>query len=83
MASNRIITVSTSPKESGGTGDAANLAKGQCVCSPTTHQGSFRCRFHRASDSTTTTTPCFKRSKSTPSSNHPVTALSPKSVEST
>ncbi|KAJ0037670.1 hypothetical protein Pint_22870 [Pistacia integerrima] len=31
-------------------------AKSNCLCSPTTHAGSFRCRLHRA--------PSFQRTKS-------------------
>ncbi|PSS01871.1 hypothetical protein CEY00_Acc23228 [Actinidia chinensis var. chinensis] len=86
MASNGRITVTTtSPKGSGGKGsDAIRSPKGggQCLCSPTTHQGSFRCRFHR---STSTTTAWFKRSNSMPSDNSKDTSLSlaPNSVEST
>ncbi|KAK6795837.1 hypothetical protein RDI58_009292 [Solanum bulbocastanum] len=29
-------------------GDGAGTRKFQCVCSPTIHPGSFRCRHHRA-----------------------------------
>ncbi|KAJ6794992.1 uncharacterized protein M6B38_228790 [Iris pallida] len=36
----------------------------QCLCSPTTHQGSFRCRFHRSGASSTR----MLRSKSMPPS---------------
>ena len=53
---------------------------GQCLCSPTTHQGSFRCRFHR---SNSTTSSWFKRSNSMPAPRTTVTSLSPKSVDST
>lgn len=54
-----LISSSSSPKSpiGGGVG-------GQCLCSPTTHQGSFRCRFHRSSPSTW----MMNRSKSMPSS---------------
>uniref|UniRef100_A0A7N0TAW5 Uncharacterized protein n=1 Tax=Kalanchoe fedtschenkoi TaxID=63787 RepID=A0A7N0TAW5_KALFE len=43
----KLMTVSvTSPK--GSSEGAGQAQKGhQCLCSPTTHQGSFRCRFHR------------------------------------
>ncbi|EOY30817.1 Uncharacterized protein TCM_037897 [Theobroma cacao] len=79
MASHGNITVSTSPK--GSNSEAAvptNSPKGgQCLCSPTTHQGSFRCRFHRSSSSA-----WMKRSKSMPA-NGSLASLSPKSVEST
>ncbi|GFS41002.1 hypothetical protein Acr_00g0071670 [Actinidia rufa] len=63
MASNVSITVtvSTSPKSGN---EELNSSKGQqCLCSPTTHQGSFRCRFHRPGS-----TAWFKRSKSMPNS---------------
>ncbi|KAM7512814.1 hypothetical protein LguiB_011689 [Lonicera macranthoides] len=53
---------------------------GQCLCSPTTHQGSFRCRFHRSNSTTAT---WFKRSNSMPAPGNSATSLSPKSVEST
>ncbi|OAY53736.1 hypothetical protein MANES_03G019700v8 [Manihot esculenta] len=82
MASHSSIAVSTSPKSSaeGEGATAASISpKGQCLCSPTTHQGSFRCRFHRA---TSSKSPGMKRSKSMPP-NHAVNSLSPKSVEST
>ncbi|RZC71336.1 hypothetical protein C5167_034540 [Papaver somniferum] len=36
-------------------------AKINCLCSPTTHAGSFRCRFHRAHNSTNAS---FQRIKS-------------------
>ncbi|EHA8592109.1 hypothetical protein COCNU_contig69280848G000010 [Cocos nucifera] len=44
-----------SPRGSGG--------GGQCLCSPTTHEGSFRCRFHRSLSSN-----WMRRSKSVSSS---------------
>ncbi|PON58632.1 hypothetical protein PanWU01x14_165220 [Parasponia andersonii] len=79
MASHGSIKVSTSSPK-GGTGEApASSPKGQyCLCSPTTHQGSFRCRFHRSSSSPA----WMKRSNSMPA-NSSVASLSPKSVEST
>ncbi|RRT79823.1 hypothetical protein BHM03_00002308 [Ensete ventricosum] len=46
-----------SPRSSSGGGG------GLCLCSPTTHQGSFRCRFHRS-----LSTSWMRRSKSMPSS---------------
>ncbi|KAK8597813.1 hypothetical protein V6N13_095210 [Hibiscus sabdariffa] len=80
MASNANITVSNSPKGSNGASDAANSGKGaQCLCSPTTHQGSFRCRFHRSTSSSWK----MKRSKSMPANNASVVSFSPKTVEST
>ncbi|KNA13039.1 hypothetical protein SOVF_119870 [Spinacia oleracea] len=39
-----------------------NNKGGHCLCSPTTHQGSFRCRFHRSNASTW----MMKRSNSMP-----------------
>ncbi|KAB1200592.1 hypothetical protein CJ030_MR0G006893 [Morella rubra] len=71
------LSVSTTPKSGKGeavTG-ASDSPKGQCLCSPTTHKGSFRCRLHRSSSA------WMKRSKSMPASSS-VAALSPKSVES-
>ncbi|CAB4288481.1 unnamed protein product [Prunus armeniaca] len=70
------LTVSTSPK-SGGNAEAAAISPkgGQCLCSPTTHQGSFRCRFHRSQSSA-----WMKRSKSLPTNNNSVASFSPKSV---
>ncbi|TKY44649.1 hypothetical protein E2542_SST30926 [Spatholobus suberectus] len=66
---NKLI-VSTSPKsDKSGSGVAGSLPKGQCLCSPTTHEGSFRCRLHRGSTSTPPT--WMKRSKSMPA-NKPV-----------
>ncbi|KAK9697723.1 hypothetical protein RND81_08G056400 [Saponaria officinalis] len=41
----------TSPKSVDGENGATNNKGGQCLCSPTTHQGSFRCRFHRPKSS--------------------------------
>ncbi|GFY98341.1 hypothetical protein Acr_12g0008820 [Actinidia rufa] len=76
MASNGSITVTTtSPKGTGGKGsDAISSPKGggQCLCSPTTHQGSFRCTFHRSSS---TATAWFKRSKSMPAVHNKVASL--------
>ncbi|KAK7251579.1 hypothetical protein RIF29_34894 [Crotalaria pallida] len=65
------LTVSTSPKSEGGNngGGVTSLPKGQCLCSPTTHEGSFRCRLHRSGtgSSFTTQQPAWmKRSKSIP-----------------
>ncbi|KAI5680553.1 hypothetical protein M9H77_01780 [Catharanthus roseus] len=75
-----VTTTTTSPKSPNG--DSGNSPKGgqQCLCSPTTHQGSFRCRFHRSGS-----TAWFKRSKSMPANNNNnnIPSLSPKSVEST
>ncbi|XP_020233261.1 uncharacterized protein LOC109813480 [Cajanus cajan] len=62
---NNKLTVSTSPKSDG---VAGSLAKGQCLCSPTTHEGSFRCRLHRGPTSSPTN--WMKRSKSMPANKH-------------
>ncbi|KAH0459166.1 hypothetical protein IEQ34_011980 [Dendrobium chrysotoxum] len=45
-----------SPRSAGGS------VGGQCLCSPTTHQGSFRCRYHRSMSSA-----WLRRSNSMPS----------------
>lgn len=69
------ITVTTIPSprcykddsggDRGGCGGSVNSPKEQfCLCSPTTHQGSFRCKFHRQGS---TTVGWFSRSKSMPS----------------
>ncbi|KAJ6856976.1 hypothetical protein NC651_038617 [Populus alba x Populus x berolinensis] len=81
MASHGKLSISTSPKSGNGESAVASSSpKGQCLCSPTTHQGSFRCRLHRSSRSSAA--PMMKRSKSMPPKDAP-TSLSPKSVEST
>jgi len=69
------LTVSTSPKSDSGSGGcgggaAGSLPKGQCLCSPTTHEGSFRCRLHRGP--TASPTNWMKRSKSMPANKHVV-----------
>ncbi|OIT39415.1 hypothetical protein A4A49_22363 [Nicotiana attenuata] len=81
MASHKSITVSTSDNCANGDSLPANSPKGQCLCSPTTHRGSFRCRYHRTPTSGNTTSEWFKRSKSMPVNKH--NNISPKSVEST
>ncbi|KAL0916551.1 hypothetical protein M5K25_014072 [Dendrobium thyrsiflorum] len=43
-------------------GSAGGGVGGQCLCSPTTHQGSFRCRYHRSMSSA-----WLRRSNSMPS----------------
>ncbi|KAK7358319.1 hypothetical protein VNO77_00246 [Canavalia gladiata] len=58
----------------------SSLPKGHCLCSPTTHEGSFRCRLHRsvtASTSSSSTPAWMKRSKTTMPSNKPVLSVSP------
>ncbi|KAK2983326.1 hypothetical protein RJ640_016064 [Escallonia rubra] len=47
-----------------------SMAKNNCLCSPTTHPGSFRCRLHR--------TPSLQRSKSIDSNSAPVQDPHPK-----
>ncbi|KAK8483252.1 hypothetical protein V6N12_019163 [Hibiscus sabdariffa] len=80
MASHGNIILSTSPKGSNSESAAAISPKGgQCLCSPTTHRVSFRCKFHRASSSAW----IMKRSKSMPTNNTSMPSFSPKSVEST
>ncbi|KAK4343449.1 hypothetical protein RND71_036543 [Anisodus tanguticus] len=84
MASQKDITVSTTSDSTTGDSLPANCPKGQCLCSPTTHRGSFRCRYHRGSPSGETTSAWFKRSKSMPVNKHSnLSFISPKSVEST
>lgn len=53
----------TSPKSvDGASVTPNNRGSNKCLCSPTTHQGSFRCRFHRSKSSTW----IMKRSNSMP-----------------
>ncbi|KAI4380035.1 hypothetical protein MLD38_006266 [Melastoma candidum] len=82
MASqNGGFSISTSPKAlHGGSAAVATSTtspKGQCLCSPTTHQGSFRCRFHRTGSSA-----WMKRSNSMPTGGSSASSLSPKSHDS-
>ncbi|KAK4283734.1 hypothetical protein QN277_000656 [Acacia crassicarpa] len=66
------LVVSTSPKSDNGAG------KGHCLCSPTTHEGSFRCRLHRSSSSSSSSsTPWIKRSNSMPGHNKHALPVSP------
>ncbi|OIT32378.1 hypothetical protein A4A49_23552 [Nicotiana attenuata] len=44
----------------GGLARQGSMTKNSCLCSPTTHAGSFRCRLHRAP----TTNPSLQRTKS-------------------
>ncbi|KAI3818125.1 hypothetical protein L1987_11928 [Smallanthus sonchifolius] len=53
MAANKVLKVEeeqggpvTSPP-SGGLGRQGSITRNNCLCSPTTHAGSFRCRLHR------------------------------------
>ncbi|CAK8579549.1 unnamed protein product [Lathyrus sativus] len=70
------LTVSTSPKSDSGIGDL--IPKGQqCLCSPTTHEGSFRCRFHRSGTFSSSTPPSWiKRTKSMPPNHKSVVNVS-------
>ncbi|KAF6176317.1 hypothetical protein GIB67_011106 [Kingdonia uniflora] len=84
MSSPSIIVSSpkSSTKGGGERGESvvnsSSPKQGQCLCSPTTHPGSFRCRFHRSLSSTWT----LKRSKSM-STNTSTTSIAPKSLKST
>ncbi|KAG9454957.1 hypothetical protein H6P81_007861 [Aristolochia fimbriata] len=65
------VPTTPSPKgspKSGRAGDGSGAAT-HCLCSPTTHPGSFRCRFHRAMS-----TSWMRRSKSMPASKPAVVA---------
>ncbi|KAK2645711.1 hypothetical protein Ddye_020906 [Dipteronia dyeriana] len=81
MASHGSINInSNSPKD--GKNEGSPRGGGQCLCSPTTHQGSFRCRFHRTASSSSSPW-IMKRSKSMPTNQNSVASnFSPKSVES-
>ncbi|KAK7369953.1 hypothetical protein VNO80_12001 [Phaseolus coccineus] len=60
----RKLTVSVSAESDSGSGNGtASLAKGQCLCSPTTHEGSFRCRLHRSVTVSSSPPSWMKRSK--------------------
>ncbi|KAG0482507.1 hypothetical protein HPP92_010591 [Vanilla planifolia] len=57
------VSLPSSNSTAGGVSHASGRdASRQCLCSPTTHQGSFRCRYHRSLSSA-----WFRRSKSMPS----------------
>ncbi|MFS8020530.1 hypothetical protein Hanom_Chr16g01416631 [Helianthus anomalus] len=53
MAENKELKVDmgqvrvTSPPSGGGVARQGSMTKNNCLCSPTTHEGSFRCRLHR------------------------------------
>ncbi|KAK9032527.1 hypothetical protein V6N11_056787 [Hibiscus sabdariffa] len=68
MGSHENIAVNiSSPKGSNNSSEGVGSGKGgQCLCSPTTHQGSFRCKFHRSTSSSWK----MKRSKSMPANNN-------------
>ncbi|KAA0046595.1 hypothetical protein E5676_scaffold596G00570 [Cucumis melo var. makuwa] len=76
------ISIPSTAKSAGdGDGVAGHScsSKAQCLCSPTTHPGSFRCRLHRSNS-----LPWSRQSKSTAASADAsnTSDLSPKSVES-
>ncbi|MCL7026121.1 hypothetical protein MKW94_012336 [Papaver nudicaule] len=87
MSKGMQVRVPSSPKESdggagsnGGQSVASNSPRvSQCLCSPTTHTGSFRCRYHRSLSSTWR----MKRSNSMPANSAATTSISSKAVEST
>ncbi|PRQ46580.1 hypothetical protein RchiOBHm_Chr2g0090561 [Rosa chinensis] len=74
--SNNMSVSTNSPKSSNAAEAPSPKGGGQCLCSPTTHQGSFRCRFHRSGSSSAWT----KRPKSMPAANNSPATLSPTSV---
>lgn len=82
MASNGTMAAAAASGEGGGgkkeKGDGASKSLvspkggggGTCLCSPTTHQGSFRCRYHRSQS-----TAWMRRSNSMPASAKPSSPL--------
>ncbi|GAA0176275.1 hypothetical protein LIER_42052 [Lithospermum erythrorhizon] len=62
-------------------GKSSNMVGGYCLCSPTKHEGSFRCKFHRSNNKTDYSS-WFKRSNSMPNARKKFTPIAPKSVES-
>ncbi|KAG9160218.1 hypothetical protein Leryth_026464 [Lithospermum erythrorhizon] len=84
--------LSVSTNNNGGDNQSANSPKGQsssnmvggggyCLCSPTKHKGSFRCKFHRSNNPPDYSS-LFKRSNSMPVASKNFSSISPKSVES-
>ncbi|CAG7899269.1 unnamed protein product [Brassica rapa] len=51
----------TAAASTGGLSRQTSITKTNCLCSPTTHPGSFRCRLHR--------TPSLQRTKSVEATN--------------
>ncbi|KAI3720348.1 hypothetical protein L6452_21264 [Arctium lappa] len=41
------IQATSPPASGGGLARQGSIVKNNCLCSPTTHAGSFRCRLHR------------------------------------
>ncbi|KAJ0727259.1 hypothetical protein HanPI659440_Chr12g0479721 [Helianthus annuus] len=42
------VHVTSPPSGGGGLARQGSVSKNNCLCSPTTHAGSFRCRLHRS-----------------------------------
>ncbi|KAH0672260.1 hypothetical protein KY284_023347 [Solanum tuberosum] len=53
----------------GGLARQGSMSKNSCLCSPTTHAGSFRCRLHRAPTTTNTNLQRTKSIESNPKAN--------------
>ncbi|KAL2559859.1 Uncharacterized protein Fot_04598 [Forsythia ovata] len=51
-----VVSPTLGTGNTGGLARQGSITKNNCLCSPTTHAGSFRCRLHRA--------PSLKRTKS-------------------
>ncbi|KAL3649800.1 hypothetical protein CASFOL_006203 [Castilleja foliolosa] len=62
IASLKSSSPVTSPVSNGGVGRQESVSKHSCLCSPTTHVGSFRCRLHRS--------PSLRRTTSIDSTNN-------------
>nr|CAH59418.1 hypothetical protein [Plantago major] len=56
----------------GGLNRQGSVTKHSCLCSPTTHAGSFRCRLHRAPSFNRTKSIDSSQSKAAPSNDIPV-----------
>ncbi|PSR84819.1 Tubulin glycylase [Actinidia chinensis var. chinensis] len=63
-----------SPPGQSGLARQGSITKTNCLCSPTTHAGSFRCRLHRAG-------PALQRTKSVDSKPNPSTTNGGTTVE--
>ena len=64
------VVVSAGVVKGSSVGDGNSSSKRQCLCAPTTHVGSFRCRLHRV---TSTTKSWDKPSPTSPDSSNPTT----------
>ncbi|GMI70785.1 hypothetical protein HRI_000747800 [Hibiscus trionum] len=60
------VEAHAAPTSASGLGRQPSVSKTNCLCSPTTHPGSFRCRLHRA--------PSLQRTKSIDSKQNSPTA---------